>query len=208
MNIGIDLDNVALDYNGSRLLIVPPVLKDLGIECASVKRDAYHLAEAFNLSEEETKQVRKIIGNETLKQELPNEHAFEVMYRLKQHGVNFIVVTRRHEDREYRFMDGSTAIGKNFAKEQVDTFFPGIFSKIIFTENKAQACADNNIDIMFDDELLLLLPCLEKSCITPIVMDKPYNQYDDSLLRVTDWIDFEKLVLGLLGKSTPMNAFD
>ena len=208
MNIGIDLDNVALDYNGSRLLIVPPVLKKLGIKCLTIKPEAYHLAEAFNLNEDETKHVRKIIGNETLKQEEPCTQAYAVMKRLKERGVNFIVVTRRHADREYRFMDGSTAVGKDFAKEQVDTFFPDIFSEILFAEDKATVCKENGIDVLFDDELLNLLPCLEEPCVTPVAMDKPYNQYGKSLLRVNDWLEFEELVLDLLGKSTPMNAFD
>lgn len=195
MIIGIDLDNIALDYDESRDRLVPPVLERMGLNSVPVNKGAYFLDKVYDIDKEDAILVKQQIGHDILREEKPMQHAVEVLTRLKAKGFQFVAITGRVILPVLKYSDGTTESCGALTQRQLYTFFPDIFDDVIYATDKIEVCKQYGIVAMFDDELQYLADNLEELAVESIVMNKQYNQSEAHLARVSDWLDFEQLIM-------------
>lgn len=58
---------------------------------------------------------------------------------------------------------------------------------------KADKCIENKIDIMIDDSVRTCKDCIN-NCITTLLMDTPYNKYEQNITRVHNWNEIYKYI--------------
>ena len=75
------------------------------------------------------------------------------------------------------------------------------YDKLILTDvfdsaKKAKVCLENNISIMIDDSSRIQLE-VDKTRVTALLMDTPYNRQTDSLKRVHNWKEIYDFIINL-----------
>ena len=73
------------------------------------------------------------------------------------------------------------------------------YDKLILTDvfdsaKKAKVCLENNISIMIDDSSRIQLE-VDKTRVTALLMDTPYNRQTDSLKRVHNWKEIYDFII-------------
>ena len=93
------------------------------------------------------------------------------------------------------------------------------YDKLILTDvfdsaKKAKVCLENNISIMIDDSSRIQLE-VDKTRVTALLMDTPYNRQTDSLKRVHNWkeiydfiINFKKEKINVILDTDTYNECD
>ena len=116
---------------------------------------------------------------------LPLNGAKEILERLKKNNELYIITARNDDIRKD-------------TEEWVEKNFPGIFTKVYFTNHflqnststtKKKICDDLGIDIFIDDNLPNILDCSESNRKTYLI-DYPWNQTDklpEGAKRVYSW---------------------
>lgn len=73
------------------------------------------------------------------------------------------------------------------------------YDKLILTDvfdsaEKARVCLENNISIMVDDSSRIQLE-VDKTRVTALLMDTPYNRQTDSLKGVHNWKEIYDFII-------------
>ena len=98
---------------------------------------------------------------------------------------------------------------KKITYNQVNKYFPNIFSDVIFSSNhytrakncgktKAEICEDLKISYIIDDSLVYTKECAQKG-IETILLDSPWNQNGineiKGITRVKNWFEIGEILL-------------
>ena len=178
MKIGIDIDGVLTDI--SRFYL------DYGAKFAFENKidkianpNGYEIEEILNLDKDAHIDFWKKYDDYYTKKNYTREFADEIIERLKNDGNEIHLITARNPKEEQS------------AKWTIDWLKENNISydKLIFTNEKAEYCRNNNIDVMIEDSVKYIM---EISKFIPVIcMDTRYNQNckGDAIIRCYSWYD-------------------
>ena len=189
MNIGIDIDNVLSNFDEELLkefMAHDKELRNSGI----VNKDAYITRGMFDWSKDEFndfyyKNIERIAKNLRVIDEAP-----EYIKKLREKGYNIYIISGRD--------NGEYSNPYKMTKEWLEKYDIQ-YDKLILTDTfdsseKAKVCLENNISIMIDDSSRILLE-VDKTKVTALLMDTPYNKKVDSLRRVYNWKEIYEFII-------------
>lgn len=194
MNIGIDIDNVLSNFNEELLkefMAHDKELRNLGI----VNDDAYITTGMFDWSKEEFddfyyNNIERIAKNLKVIDKAP-----EYIKRLREKGHKIYIITGR-DNGEY---SNPYKMTKDWLKKYDIQYDKLILSNIFDSYEKAKICLENNINIMVDDSSRIQLE-INKTRVTALLMDTPYNRKIDSLIRVHNWREIYEFIINFKRK--------
>lgn len=178
MKIGVDIDDVLVEFFESYLKFVEPLIgkKDINDwtkeyiwEWAEITRkEALDLAERFTLSEE-FKKVKLIKGSKEA-----------IAFLSKKHEL-FFITSRAEKLEEITF---------NFLKQNYSLDPQLFFSGNVYGLKKSKEiiCLEKGITHMVEDSGLNALKCAKEGIVT-FLLDKPWNKevFHEKILRVNNW---------------------
>ena len=209
MNIGIDIDNVLSNFNEKLLrefLEHDKELRNSGI----VNKDAYITRGMFDWSKDEFddfyyKNIERIAKNLKVIDEAP-----EYIKKLREKGYKIYIISGR-DNGEYSNPYKMTTDWLEKYDIQYDKL---ILTDVFDSAKKAKVCLENNISIMIDDSSRIQLE-VDKTRVTALLMDTPYNRQTDSLKRVHNWkeiydfiINFKKEKINVILDTDTYNECD
>lgn len=186
MKIGIDIDNVIADFNGTLLdeyLEHDKHLRGNGI----VNKDAY-IRKKFDWSEEEENLFYKNNIDRIGKKLNIISDAKEYIDKLKAEG-NLIYIITGRDNGEYSDPINMT---KDWLKKYDVYYDELLFTNAYDKKSKAEICVSKKIDIMFDDSVGMCINCIDKG-IKAFVMDTQYNR-KVNLPRVHNWKEIYEVI--------------
>ena len=198
MNIGIDIDNVLSNFNEKLLrefLEHDKELRNSGI----VNKDAYITRGMFDWSKDEFddfyyKNIERIAQNLKVIDGAP-----EYIKKLRERGYKIYIISGR-DNGEYSNPYKMTTDWLEKYDIQYDKL---ILTDVFDSAKKAKVCLENNISIMVDDSSRIQLE-VDKTRVTALLMDIPYNRQTDSLKRVHNWKEIYDFIINF--KSEKINV--
>ena len=189
MNIGIDIDNVLSNFNEKLLrefLEHDKELRNSGI----ANKDAYITRGMFDWSKDEFddfyyKNIERIAKNLKVIDEAP-----EYIKKLREKGYKIYIISGR-DNGEYSNPYKMTTDWLEKYDIQYDKL---ILTDVFDSAKKAKVCLENNISIMIDDSSRIQLE-VDKTRVTALLMDTPYNRQTDSLKRVHNWKEIYDFII-------------
>ena len=189
MNIGIDIDNVLSNFNEELLkefMAHDKELRNSGI----VNKDAYITRGMFDWSKDEFddfyyKNIERIAQNLKVIDGAP-----EYIKKLREKGYKIYIISGR-DNGEYSNPYKMTTD----RLEKYDIQYDKLILRDVFdSAEKARVCLENNISIMVDDSSRIQLE-VDKTRVTALLMDTPYNRQTDSLKRVHNWKEIYDFII-------------
>ena len=189
MNIGIDIDNVLSNFNEELLkefMEHDKELRNSGI----VNKDAYITRGMFDWSKDEFddfyyKNIERIAKNLKVIDGAP-----EYIKKLREKGYKIYIISGR-DNGEYSNPYKMTTDWLEKYDIQYDKL---ILTNTFDSSEKAKVCLENNISIMVDDSSRIQLE-VDKTRVTALLMDTPYNRQTDSLKRVHNWKEIYDFII-------------
>ncbi len=189
MNIGIDIDNVISNFNEELLkefMAHDKELRNSGI----VNSDAYITRGMFDWSKDEFddfyyKNIERIAKNLKVIDKAP-----EYIKRLREEGYKIYIISGRNNG-EY---SNPYQMTKDWLKKYDIQYDKLILTDVFDSYEKAKICLENNINIMVDDSSRIQLE-VDKTRVTALLMDTPYNRQIDSLIRVHNWKEIYEFII-------------
>ena len=189
MNIGIDIDNVLSNFNEELLkefMEHDKELRNSGI----VNKDAYITRGMFDWSKDEFddfyyKNIERIAKNLKVIDGAP-----EYIKKLREKGYKIYIISGR-DNGEYSNPYKMTTDWLEKYDIQYDKL---ILTDVFDSAEKARVCLENNISIMVDDSSRIQLE-VDKTRVTALLMDTPYNRQTDSLKRVHNWKEIYDFII-------------
>ena len=198
MNIGIDIDNVLSNFNEKLLrefLEHDKELRNSGI----VNKDAYITRGMFDWSKDEFddfyyKNIERIAKNLKVIDGAP-----EYIKKLREKGYKIYIISGR-DNGEY---SNPYKMTKDWLEKYNIQYDKLILTDVFDSAEKARVCLENNISIMVDDSSRIQLE-VDKTKVTALLMDTPYNRQTDSLKRVHNWKEIYDFIINF--KSEKINV--
>ncbi len=189
--IGIDIDNVISNFDEILLkefLKHDKKLRNTGI----VNNDVYITRGMFDWTKEEFDDF--YYNNiERIAQSLNViDNAPEYIRKLKEEGNEIYIISGR-DNGEYSDPYKMTIDWLNKYKIEYDKL---ILTNAYDSLEKAKMCIKNNINIMIDDSIRIISE-VNKSGITALLMDTPYNREENNLQRVHNWKEIYEFITNL-----------
>lgn len=193
MRIGIDLDGVVFDTE--KAFRIYSELYDIEVlkRNSLINNQEVRFQKRYNWSEEEQEDFLKMY-HETITTEtnfMPG--AQEVLRLLKQEGHELIIITARGGWNK-KMID---ITNKRLKESKMD-----IFDRYYFrTENKAEVCKNENIDVMIDDSYEKCKSISENKIKTVYLKDAPsYNLENEYVKVLYNWGEIYRYIKELENK--------
>ena len=136
--------------------------------------------------------------------------ALEYIKKLRERGYKIYIISGR-DNGEYSNPYKMTTDWLEKYDIQYDKL---ILTNTFDSSEKAKVCLENNISIMVDDSSRIQLE-VDKTKVTALLMDTPYNRQTDSLKRVHNWkeiydfiINFKKEKINVILDTDTYNECD
>ena len=189
MNIGVDIDNVLSNFNEKLLrefLEHDKELRNSGI----VNKDAYITRGMFDWSKDEFddfyyKNIERIAKNLNVIDGAP-----EYIKKLREKGYKIYIISGR-DNGEY---SNPYKMTKDWLEKYNIQYDKLILTDVFDSAKKAKVCLENNISIMIDDSSRIQLE-VDKTRVTALLMDTPYNRQIKSLIRVHNWKEIYDFII-------------
>ena len=181
MNIGIDIDNVLSNFNEELLkefMKHDKELRNSGI----INKDVYITRGMFDWPKDEFddfyyKNIERIAQNLKVIDGAP-----EYIKKLREKGYKIYIISGR-DNGEY---SNPYKMTKDWLEKYNIQYDKLILTDVFDSAKKAKVCLENNISIMIDDSSRIQLE-VDKTRVTALLMDTPYNRQIKSLIRVHNW---------------------
>lgn len=189
MNIGIDIDNVLSNFNEELLkefMEHDKELRNSGI----INKDVYITRGMFDWSKDEFddfyyKNIKRIAQNLKVIDGAP-----ENIKKLREKGYKIYIISGR-DNGEY---SNPYKMTKDWLEKYDIQYDKLILTDVFDSAEKARVCLENNISIMVDDSSRIQLE-VDKTRVTALLMDTPYNRQTDSLKRVHNWKEIYDFII-------------
>ena len=195
MNIGIDVDGVLTDIQGFNRKYAPDFFKKK-FNRDVVDEKPYDIRDVFKCSEDEYKAYWKKYLLKYVIYEPPRKNAKKVVHKLNSDGHTIYIISKRVFTTQDNFMGKLMRfLFKNWLWRNRIKYHKVVFCDNDIPESKCDACIENKIDIMIDDEAVNI------NSIAPIAkiicFDTSYNQdcNGENIWRVKDWDEVYELIL-------------
>jgi Uncharacterized conserved protein len=179
MRIGLDIDNVIL--NTDDVLLENMLLEDKKIRNSGIiNKEAYIFSGMFDWSKEEL--IDFFINNmERIAKTLnPLKDSIKYINKILEDGHQIYLISNRSN---LYYKDAIKTTKENLKDNKIN------YTKLIITQtnDKSDACKNNNIDIMFDDRPSNCFMLLEKGVKCCLVKTIYENRTFDNLNIVNNW---------------------
>lgn len=196
MKIGIDIDNVISNFNDELLkeyLKHDKELRNTGI----INEDVFIRYGMFDWTEKEESEFYKNNIERIAKKLQPLNRATETIKKLKEDGNEIIIISGRNNG-EYNNPYKLTE--EWLAKYNI------VYDKVILTnaynkEEKANACKENNIDIMIEDSTQTAIN-IEQVGTKVLFMNTRYNKNNENFEKVSNWKEIYVKISSMYKKKT------
>lgn len=180
MNIGVDIDNVLSNFN--EVLLEDYIKHDRELRNNGIVNNNVYIRKMFDWPEDEEKKYYKENIERLAHLFKPIKDCSKYIKKLRENG-NYIYIISGRDNGEYSNPYNMTI--KWLKKYNIE------YDKLILTnaynhQEKADACMENNIDIMIDDSINVCLKCYEKG-IKSLLFNTQYNKSETRFTRVNNW---------------------
>lgn len=193
MKIGIDLDGVVFDSEKS--MRVYSELYDIQVleRNSTVDRQELLFQKRYSWSEDEKQDFLNRYHEKTIVESNFMPGAKEILEILKQEGHELIIITAR---------GGLNKKMIDITKKRLEESKMDIFDKYYFaTENKAEVCINENIDVMIDDAYGNCKSISENKIKTIYLKDAPcYNLENEYVKVLYNWGEIYRYIKELENK--------
>ncbi|AGB41313.1 hypothetical protein Halha_1368 [Halobacteroides halobius DSM 5150] len=176
--IGVDIDAVLTDEGtGTDNIWHQKICNYFNLE--ERKEQVYDFRDAYGLTLEEIEEFMATEGRKIFANVSPLTEAKEVLADLQQQGCTIILVTARAKEHNQVTLDW-------LDEHQIP------FDKLIHSEEKANICQAEGIELFIDDRVSNLLPIKELG-IPVLLMDMDHNQsFKGPIPRVHNWQEIKE----------------
>lgn len=193
MRIGIDMDEVIADHTGSFNAFHD---NKYGTDLANMVLSEFYLHKLIDVTpEEEREHIWEYYGTEDFRKMQPIQGSVEAVKKLALDHELYVITSR----------PGFVA---QESQDWLERYFPGCFKKFIIlnhrsgdakAKSKAEACAENNVDIMVEDLADYANDCASV-CKQVFLIEKPWNNrkaVSSNVVRAKSWDEILDLVSNL-----------
>lgn len=188
MRIGIDIDGVLTDEHRYIIDNGTKFFAERAIKY-KVHSDIYDSKELFEVTQEQYNEFWENNIFEYSKNSLIRPFASEIITKLKDDNEIYIITSRLFTTYENEYKEKMQNIVKNWLdKNNI------YYNEIIFTDEKADVCKKNNIDVMIEDKPENILAISNE--IPVICFDHKYNEnlYNNNIYRAYSWYDIYTII--------------
>lgn len=193
MKIGIDLDGVVFD--SEKLFRIYSELYDIQVlkRNSLIDNKELRFQKRYNWSEEEQENFLKMYHEKIVLEANFMPGAIDVLKMLKQEGHELIVITAR---------GGWNKKMIDITKKRLEESKMEIFDKYYFaTENKAEVCKNENIDLMIDDSYKKCKSIADEKIKTIYLKDAPsYDLENECVKTLYNWGEIYRYIKELENK--------
>lgn len=187
MVIGIDLDDTIND--------LATIITKYGMEYNEqhniqheINPNEWDFDKAFGWTETDEIYFRKIYFPKILIEAEPKEKAPEIINKLKEEGHDIIIITARSLDHEPNMIKTS--------EEWLERYKIKYDNLVINSQNKAEKCLENKVDIFIDDGFNNCYNVYTNAKIPVYIFNSNYNQkqYHPGIERVYSWEEVYEII--------------
>ncbi len=187
MRIGVDIDNVLSNFN--EVLLDNYINHDKQLRNNGIVNNGVYIRKMFDWSEDEEKQYYSENIERLADLFEPIKDCSKYIKKLRENG-NYICIISGRDNGEYS--DPYNMTVKWLKKYDIE------YDKLVLTnaynyEEKANACLENNIDIMIDDSINVCMKCSEKN-IKSLLFNTEYNKNERKYTRVNNWEEIYEFI--------------
>lgn len=187
MRIGVDIDNVLSNFN--EVLLDNYINHDKQLRNNGIVNNGVYIRKMFDWSEDEEKQYYSENIERLADLFEPIKDCSKYIKKLRENG-NYICIISGRDNGEYS--DPYNMTVKWLKKYDIE------YDKLVLTnaynyEEKANACLENNIDIMIDDSINVCMKYSKKN-IKSLLFNTEYNKNERKYTRVNNWEEIYEFI--------------
>ena len=180
MNIGIDIDDTINDLASILIKYARKYNTINGIKF-DINENEWDFDKAFGWNEQEAMEFMNTYISQVFDESKPKENAVKIISKLKNDGHKIIIITARHSNH----VKNVYHISRDWLKK-----YNVPYNKLIInSDNKAEKCEENNVDIFIDDSIKHCENVQKRLEIPVYLFDSVYNKkYENThIKRVFSW---------------------
>lgn len=180
MRIGVDIDNVLSNFN--EVLLKDYINHNKELRNNGIINNNAYIRKMFDWQEDEEKKYYKENIERLASLFEPIKDCSKYIKKLRNNGHYICIISGRNNG-EYTDPYNMTI---NWLKKYDIEYDKLILTNAYNHQEKANACIENNIDIMIDDSINVCIKCSESN-IKSLLFNTEYNKNETRFTRVNNW---------------------